>query len=1018
MDVNPAWEALFGHSKSEVLGQKSLDLSLYLTPSDRQELVGPVLRGDPVRNLEISFHRRDGGIFTGLCSTDLVHLEGQPLLLAMIADITEIKDAERELDRYRRHLETLVEERTRDLVAAEAQAQLILESSAGGLVGVDIRGLITFINPVACTLLETTAHTALGQSLHALIHGRRADGCGPFPAEDCPLLAALRDGRASEGREDVFWTAQSHRLTVLYATRPLIHGDEIKGAVLSFMDIGERKAMEESLRSTRTDLQVVLDTMPSLVAYWNPDFTNRFANGGFKTWLGLEPTSMTGRTLLDILGEECQRNTQPYIERGLNGETSSYETTLLHQGTGELRFVRKSFLPDWEGDTVRGVLAVIDDVTTLKEAERQADAARIEAERLARIRSEFLANMSHEIRTPMNVILGFANLLDRASLGPEERDLVRKLRQAGHSLLGIINDILDFSRIEAGRLTIDVVSFSLAEVLGRIATIMAAAVGSKPIELILEPPPPDADILEGDPLRLEQVLVNLVSNALKFTAEGSVSVGTRPVESSLGMIRLRFSVRDTGIGIPFAKQAEIFSAFAQADGSTTRHYGGSGLGLSISKRLVELMGGTIGVVSAPHAGSEFWIEVPFGRVAAPPAPLPAPVQHLLIVEDHPQARAALVASAESLGWSADSVARGQEALARANAAVLAGTPFEVILLDAVIPNEDALATCRALRELLGSVALVLLLPAGAQPCVFARAHGPDSSLSKPVTPASLRDAVREALRRQSGGDQGTEASAPDPSARLVGKRLLVVDDSEINLDVARLILQAEGAEVVVANDGQEALEKLRTMGDSVDVVLMDVQMPGQDGYETTRRLRSDLGLVALPVVALSAGALPTERDAALAAGMTGFLAKPFEIDDLVATILTLSCCGKDTLRLVKPPSTALDPGRGLRLWGDLGAYRTALRRFCDEYADAGRCMASHLAQGRAEEAATLAHRLKGTAGSLALERLEREAARVGDALKTPIAPPPLDPLADALDDALTAIAAFTEPGPQKPENVP
>ena len=677
----------------------------------------------------------------------------------------------------------------------------------------------------------------------------------------------------------------------------------------------------------------------------------------------------------------------------------------------------------------RGKSAHVVDVRNIearKRAEAELERLKNQAEVANRAKSQFLATMSHEIRTPMNAVLGLAYLLQSRPLGPVEHDMVQKIRNAGRSLLGIINDILDFSKIEAGRLEIEHEPFRLGDVLDNVATIMASTVGTKDIELIVGPVPAGAMFLKGDALRLEQILVNLVSNAIKFTEAGDVAVTIGVSDTRPGQVDLRFGVRDTGIGISAEQQEEIFSAFSQAENSTTRRFGGTGLGLTITRRIVTLMGGSVGVTSAPGVGSEFSFVVPLlldEQGARQPSTSvgmsPGVLQdepRVLIADDHPVALAMLAEVARSMGWSAVGTSSGDDAVTQALAAASAGRPFDVLLLDWKMPGMDGLAAAQ-LRAALShrqSPAIILVtahdkagLPPGALAGVV------DAVLSKPVTASAMRNAVDHASRKLTGQkkEDRDESIHRRHGMRLAGLSILVVDDSDINREVAHQILENEGARISLAIDGSQALATLRARPKDVHIVLMDVQMPVMDGYEATRQIRETLGLADLPVVALTAGVLTNQEAATLKAGMNGFVAKPFDVDHLVATILRLT--GRRTMA---SPAAAtqdgqailpIDVARGLRSWRDSAAFSNYLRRFAAAHGDDGITIARLLTQGMRKDASAILHKLKGAAGSMALTAVSRSADELEQALgEGHDARAPVQLLQEALEAAGVAIAAY------------
>lgn len=629
----------------------------------------------------------------------------------------------------------------------------------------------------------------------------------------------------------------------------------------------------------------------------------------------------------------------------------------------------------------------------------------------------FLASMSHEIRTPMNAILGLAYLLEKSNLPADGNDLARKIVAAGRSLLRIIDDILDFSKIEAGRLEIVNAPFYLSEVLDNLATIMAAYANGKNIELVIAPPPSGDYYLRGDAQRLGQVLINLVGNAVKFTDAGHVEVAISVLGETEQQATLRFAVRDTGIGISPKKQQEIFAPFSQADATITRRFGGTGLGLTISRRLVTLMGGQLGVISTPGRGSEFGFTLSFDRLPGARFSPPEMARlNVLIADDCPTALEALQNTAEGLGWHAISVGSGEEALKHVLASKHDQQSEEVLIVDWRMPGMDGLATARAIREARGDAhdPIILLVTAYAREELLAQPDSAlaDAILSKPVTPSSLYDAVAQVHRKR----HGNVAAAPKvlSESRLAHVRVLVADDSDINREVAQRILTGEGAQVVLVNDGQQALDWLQTHAQEIDIVLMDLQMPVMDGYAATRQIRLTPGLADLPVVALTAGAFQEQKEAAAAAGMTDYISKPFDVEAAIALILKHvgRIHQKASVALPSSGSVAsalpqdfpgLDVARGMAIWKDVTVYRQYLRKFASDYCDSVNTMA----QADPAMAATLAHKLTGAAGSLALTELAAMAAEADGVLRAREDPDAvLARLQETMDTTLASIERF------------
>ena len=532
------------------------------------------------------------------------------------------------------------------------------------------------------------------------------------------------------------------------------------------------------------------------------------------------------------------------------------------------------------------LIVTFTDITDNKAAEEFMRSAKEMAEAATLSKSQFLANMSHEIRTPMNGILGLAYVLERMPLEDEAARLVRSITHTGKSLQSILNDILDFSKIEANQMGIERISFSLGKVMDSVATVMQSGASKPDVEIAIAPPSDHPYTLVGDPTRLGQVLINLVGNAIKFTHSGTVNLTVTKIAQDAHYVSLRFSVKDTGIGISPAAMAGIFMPFNQADSSTTRKYGGTGLGLSISRRLVDMMGGVLQARSTPGVGSEFFFTLEFPwttEVVEMTQTLRA--LDMLIADDSEISRDALRITALSLGWKPVVVSGGQEALQHVVSRAQSGLTPEVLLLDWKMPDMDGLLVAKSVYDqLFGQRGpIVILATAHSRDEVLAHpdAEFADAVLTKPVTASALFDAVTQAVRKRAVLHAPVSLAT---AQRLAGLHILVVDDSDVNLEVARLIFSGEGAQVTVLDGGRKAVQWLQTPGNRVDLVLMDVQMPDMNGVQAVQLIRADARLAHLPIIALSAGAFAQDRDAALAAGMNDFLSKPMDVERAVAII--------------------------------------------------------------------------------------------------------------------------------------
>jgi two-component system sensor histidine kinase/response regulator len=760
-----------------------------------------------------------------------------------------------------------------------------------------------------------------------------------------------------------------------------------------FRDITKRKRAEQALKKSEQQLQAILDNSTAVI--YLKDYWGRYIliNSRFETLFHVSKAQVVGKTDFDFfprgLAEVFQANDRKVFE----ARSALESEEIAPHDDGPHTYLSVKFpICDSNGEPY-AICGISTDITDRKRMEADLAEARDAALESARLKAEFLANMSHEIRTPINAVIGMTGLLLDTKLSPEQRDYAETVRASADALLTIINDILDFSKIEAGKLTFETMDFDLRAAVEGAVELLAEAAQSKGLELFSLVYSDVPTALRGDPGRLRQVLTNLLSNAVKFTERGEVIVRvTRETETQDSAL-LRFVVTDTGIGISDEARRRIFEAFSQADGSTTRKYGGTGLGLAISKQLVEMMGGQIGVDSAPGRGSTFWFTASFGVQPQKTSELTEKAHleglRVLVVDDNATNRTLVHHQIASWGMRNGDAASGAEALELLRREAAAGEAYDIAILDMQMPGMDGLMLAREIKadESISGTRLVMMTSLGPRDDNLLREAGVEVCLRKPVKQSQLFDSLATVMASAgTPGDEQTEAGitpAQDQTSFVAGLgnvRVLVAEDNVVNQRVALRQLQKLGYSADGVANGLEVLEALERI--HYDVVLMDCQMPEMDGFEATAEIRRREGSSQrTTIVAMTANALEGERERCIAAGMDDYISKPVRPEAVSAIIQRWTAAANASANSAGLPVTgasgeraALDIGvisnlRALQSRTEPNLLPDLIDSFLRDSAERIAAMRSAEVSGDAKALTRTAHALKGSSGTVGASRM-------------------------------------------------
>ncbi len=889
---NKGAEKIFGYSQEEVVGKINVE-ELYL----------PGLARDVNRKLKSPKYDGPGQLIN--YDTEVLHKDGRHIPVRISGSL--LYDNSKVIGSVGYFHDMTLQKQTFDkLRCSEEKYRTILEDMQEGYYEVDIAGNFTFFNESMCNILGCSRDELIGMSLGGFTNqGTAKKGYQAFNR-------VYTTGVSASGFD---WkiTRKDGTKRHIEASISLKKGTE--GKVIGFQgiirDVTNRKHMEEALQESEEKYRTILENIED--GYYQVDIAGNFTffNDSMCNMLGYFRDELIGMNNQQTMDEEnVKRLYQISKEVYATGNSSKIADWEVIRKDGARLWIEGSIslVRDTEGQGI-GFRGIMRDVTDRRRAEKELKKAKEEAEIANRAKSEFLANMSHEIRTPMNGIIGMTGLALGTELTKEQREYLKMVKSSANSLLALLNDILDLSKIESGKLELEEMDFDLRNTVEHAAEIVAVKAEEAGLELTCHIKPDVPTAMVGDPTRLRQVIVNLLGNSTKFTDKGEVGVKVKTEKEEDASVLLHFLVTDTGIGIPPEKVETIFKSFRQADGSTTRKYGGTGLGLTISKQLVEMMGGNIWVESEQGKGSTFHFTARFPlniretRETLRLKELDLSGVQVLIVDDNATNRLVFHEMTSLWGLVPTEVADGKRALAEIKRAFESGRPYQLMLLDLQMPEMDGFEVAKRVKEgPFGSdVEIILLTSLGqkgdAERC---RELGISGYLLKPVKQSDLLDGIMLAMGCPTKEKRTviTRFSIQDARRRL---KILLAEDNLVNQKLAVIMLEKRGHQVVVASNGKEAIEILDR--ERFDLILMDIQMPEMDGFEATQRIREkdekEGGHV--PIVAMTAHAMKGDREKCLAAGMDDYVPKPIKAEELFSVIERMAYKSQDKTGEKTPP---------------------------------------------------------------------------------------------------------------------
>ncbi|MCH8620488.1 PAS domain S-box protein [Undibacterium sp. TS12] len=895
LSVNENFCKASGYSQEELVGQNHIILNSGVHPPAMWKSIWSILVKGQSWQGEICNRTKDGSHFwlEAVVSPFLDANGKVERYVGLYSDITLKKAAEDEIKRLNILFSNVLE-----------------AASEISIIATDIHGIISIFNAGAERMLGYRADEMVGKATPSVLHlqeevkARSEELSAEYgqPIQGFRTFVYKPELEGAEVREWTYVRKNGSLLTVSLAVTAIYDDQrQLAGYLGLAIDVTQQHVQQRKLAFASEQLVKAAKVADLGVWSWNiEDDSLEWNERMFDMYhqpLSLKEHGLNYQHWRTRVHEDDVDAAETNLQEAVAGRGIYDVVFRLRRPDGQIQYIQAGGLVerDEQGRATR-VTGINRDITAQRELETQLRLAKKNADDASAAKSRFLANMSHEIRTPMNAVLGMLQLIRQTQLTSRQQDYIVKAHTAAKSLLGLLNDILDFSKIDAGKLELDAHPFEFEELMRDLGVVLSGNQGDKDVEVMFDLSPDIPAVLVGDRLRLQQVLFNLAGNALKFTHEGHVVVSVKLLALSDAEVSIRIAVSDTGIGISKEQLARIFDGFVQAETSTTRRYGGSGLGLVISKRLIAMMGGELQVDSTPGEGSRFHFDLRLPVSDARPAvPDSSPAMQdlrILLVDDNPVIADILLHTIKAMGWHADQAHGGHHAVAMCAIALASERPYQLILMDWRMPDLDGLAAARQIQSLTDSHdAPIIIMVSAYGSEILSETRGGTAApfyelLTKPVTPQQLLQSVQRAV---SGTPAATEALLPTPAGtrRLDGIRLLVVEDNALNRQVAFELLSNQGAIVELAEGGTEGVAKVTGRQREYDVIIMDVQMPDMDGREATRHIRADGRFANLPILAVTADAAPADRDACLAAGMNAHIGKPIDLETIVPAILQL-----------------------------------------------------------------------------------------------------------------------------------